>query len=215
MNTKNALGYSNGEEIANSITHGIGWLLSAGGLGVIVTLAAINHQAREVVAVSVFCATLIVLYGTSTLYHALPGARAKRVLRILDHTAIYILIAGSYTPIALAVIGGAKGWALFGASWGLAFIGIAVTVFDVKGAKWIEMVLYLTMGWLVVTVGNTLMATMETLPLWLLLFGGLSYTGGIAFYIRKRAPYSHAIWHVFVLAGSVLHFMAVVFAVAV
>jgi len=207
--------YSTGEEIANSITHGFGWLLSAGGLGLIVTLAAINRHAVEVVAVSVFSATLIVLYGASTLYHALPGQQAKRVLRVLDHTAIYLLIAGTYTPIALAVIGGTKGWVLFGAIWGLAALGVAVTIVGFRGAQWLEMGLYVTMGWLVVTFGKTLIATMDAVPLWLLFSGGLAYTSGIVFYGWKRLPYSHMVWHLFVLAGSVLHFLAILFAVTV
>ena len=207
--------YTLGEEIANTVTHGLGWLLSAGGLGLIVTLAAINRHAVEVVAVSVFSATLIVLYGASTLYHALPGERAKRVLRVFDHTAIYLLIAGTYTPVALSVIGGTKGWVLFGAIWGLAAIGVAVTVIGFRGAKWLEMGLYLGMGWLALTVGKTLMATMDALPLWLLLSGGFAYTGGIVFYGFKRLPYGHMVWHLFVLAGSVLHFLAILFAVAV
>ncbi|MEN8163350.1 MAG: hemolysin III family protein [Acidobacteriota bacterium] len=207
--------YSFGEELANSITHGLGWLLSAGGLGLIVTLAAINRHAVEVVAVSVFGATLIVLYGASTLYHALPGQQAKRVLRVLDHTAIYLLIAGTYTPIALAVLGGTKGWVLFGAIWGLAALGVVVTVVGFRGAKWLEMALYVTMGWLVVTFGKTLITTMDPVPLWLLFSGGLAYTSGIVFYVWKRMPYSHMVWHLFVLAGSVLHFLAILFAVTV
>jgi len=215
MNTKIHPSYSFGEEVANSITHGLGWLLSAGGLGLIVTLAAINRHAIEVVAVSVFSATLIILYGASTLYHALPGQQAKKVLRVLDHTAIYLLIAGTYTPIALAVIGGTKGWVLFGAIWGLAALGVAVTVVGFKGAGWVEMGLYLGMGWLAVTVAKPLIATMDTLPLWLLFSGGLAYTGGLLFYGWKRLPYGHMVWHLFVLAGSVLHFLAILFAVAV
>lgn len=206
--------YSVGEEIANSITHGLGWLLSAGGLGLIVTLAAINRQAVEVVAVSVFGATLIVLYGVSTLYHALPGQKVKRTLRVLDHSAIYFLIAGTYTPIALVVIGGTEGWVLFGLIWGLAALGVVVTVWGFKGAKWLEMGLYLTMGWLVVTFGRTLITMMDTVPLWLLVSGGLAYTSGLIFYGWKRLPYNHMVWHLFVLAGSVLHFLAILFAVS-
>lgn len=207
--------YTIGEEIANSVTHGVGWLLSAGGLGLIVTLAAINRHAVEVVAVTVFGGTMIVLYGASTLYHALPGERTKRVLRVLDHTAIYLLIAGTYTPVALAVIGGARGWVLFGAIWGLAAIGVAVTLLGFRGARWMEMGLYLTMGWLVVTVGKTLMVTMGAVPLWLLFSGGLAYTAGLVFYAWRRLPYGHMVWHLFVLAGSVLHFLAILFAVTV
>ena len=206
--------YTLGEEIANSVTHGLGWLLSAGGLGLIVTLAAINRHAVEVVAVSVFGATLILLYGASTLYHALPGQKVKRILRVLDHTAIYFLIAGTYTPIALSVIGGPQGWLLFGAIWGLAAFGVVVTVWGFRGAVWLEMGLYLTMGWLVVTFGKTLISMMDTVPLWLLVSGGLAYTSGLVFYGWKRLPYSHMVWHLFVLAGSVLHFLAILFAVS-
>jgi hemolysin III len=214
---KKALGptYTFGEEIANSVTHGLGWLLSAGGLGLIVTLAALNRGAVEIVAVSVFCGTLIVLYGASTLYHALPGARAKRILRVLDHSAIYLLIAGTYTPVALAIVGGTKGWVLFGTIWSLAVIGVGVTVVGFKGAHWVEMALYLSMGWMAVTVGKTLMATMDTMPQWLLLTGGLVYTVGIVFYAWKNLPYGHMVWHLFVLAGSILHFLAILFAVVV
>jgi hemolysin III len=213
MNLKTHTSYSFGEEVANSVTHGFGWLLSAGGLGLIVTLAAINRNAVEIVAVSVFSATLIVLYGASTLYHALPGQQVKRLLRVLDHTAIYLLIAGTYTPIALAVIGGTKGWVLFGAIWSLAAFGVAVTVVGFKGAGWVEMALYLGMGWLAITVAKPLVATMDALPLWLLLSGGLAYTGGLLFYGWKKLPYGHMVWHLFVLAGSVLHFLAILFAV--
>ena len=215
MDVKVNPAYTFGEEIANSVTHGLGWLLSAGGLGLIVTLAAINREAVEIVAVSVFGATLIVLYGASTLYHALPGQKVKRILRVLDHTAIYLLIAGTYTPIALAVIGGTQGWVLFGVIWSLAILGVVVTLWGFKGAGWIEMALYLGMGWLAVTVAKPLVASMDALPLWLLLSGGLAYTGGLLFYGWKRLPYSHMVWHLFVLAGSVLHFLAILFAVTV
>lgn len=215
MKNVSAATYTFGEEIANSVTHGVGWLLSAGGLGLIVTLAALNRNAVEIVAVSVFCGTLLVLYGSSTLYHALPGERAKRILRVLDHSAIYLLIAGTYTPVALAIVGGTKGWILFGAVWGLAVIGVFVTVVGFKGARWLEMALYLSMGWMAVTVAKTLMATMGLVPLWLLVIGGLVYTIGIVFYAWKNLPYGHMVWHLFVLAGSVLHFLAILFAVVV
>lgn len=215
METTSPSTYTVGEEIANTITHGLGWMLSAGGLGLIVTLAAINRDAVEIVAVSVFSAALILLYAASTLYHALPGFRAKKVLRVLDHTAIYLLIAGTYTPIALAVIGGTKGWVLFGVIWGLAVVGVVVTLVGFRGARWLEMGLYLTMGWLVVTFGKGLIATMDTVPLWLLFAGGLTYTTGLVFYAWKRLPFNHMVWHLFVLAGSVLHFLAILLAVTV
>lgn len=215
MESQPGTGYRLGEEIANSITHGVGWLLSAGGLGLIVALAAINKNALEVVAVSVFGGTLVLLYGASTLYHALPGDRSKRVLRILDHSAIFLLIAGTYTPIALVIVGGFKGWVLFGAIWGLAGIGIAVTLIGFKSVKWMEMSLYVTMGWLCVTVGKTLVSSLDTAPLWLLISGGLAYTFGIVFYAWKNLPYGHMVWHLFVLAGSLLHFLAILLAVTI
>lgn len=213
MQDTSSSAYSLGEEIANTITHGLGWMLSAGGLGLIVTLAAINRHAVEIVAVSVFSGALVLLYAASTLYHALPGARAKKVLRVLDHTAIYLLIAGTYTPIALAVIGGTQGWVLFGVIWALAAVGVTVTLIGFKGARWLEMGLYLTMGWLVVTFGKGLLATMDPAPMWLLLAGGLTYTTGLVFYGWKRLPFNHMVWHLFVLGGSVLHFLAILLAV--
>ena len=203
-----------GEEIANAVTHGVGWLLSAAGLSLLVTFAAIHRGPLEIVSSAVFGASLVILYGASTLYHALPGDRAKRVLRVLDHAAIYILIAGTYTPIALSLIGGTKGWVLFSCVWSLALFGLFVTFRRVRGARFFEMTLYLVMGWMVVAVGGALWRSMPPVPFRLVVAGGLAYTGGLVFYGWKKLPYSHMIWHLFVLAGSVLHFLAILLSFA-
>ncbi len=204
--------YSLGEEIANAITHGLGWLLSAVGTGVLLTLAVRAGGTARVVSVLVFGLSLILLYAASTLYHALPYPRAKKLFKTFDHAAIYLLIAGSYTPLALVNIGGLTGWSLFAGVWSLALAGVLITVFG-KGRKWLELTLYLGMGWAVVVVLPKLIASVNPLGLKLLIAGGLSYTVGVFFYVLKRVPYSHMIWHIFVLGGSVLHFLAIVFGV--
>jgi len=208
------MGYSIGEEIANAVTHGIGWLLSAGGLGLIVTLAALTGGAARVVSVAIYGTTLVLLYAASTMYHALPCRRAKMIFQILDHAAIFVLIAGTYTPITLVCLKGPWGWTLFGIVWAMAVGGVLVSAMPFRGSRVVSVVLYVVMGWAVVVAGKPLVSTLETLPLILLVVGGLAYTLGLVFYACKRLPYAHMIWHLFVLAGSVLHFLAIVYAVA-
>jgi hemolysin III len=205
--------YSTGEEIANSITHGVGWLASVAGLAALVSLAALTGGALRVVSCAVFGTTLVLLYAASTLYHALPNPRAKRVFRILDHSAIFLLIAGTYTPLALVALGGGWGWALFGCVWFLAVVGVLLSTLAHGRWRWLSMVLYLAMGWLVVVALKPLVAALDAPALALVVLGGLAYTGGLAFYGWRRLPYSHAVWHVFVLTGSALHFVAVLIAV--
>lgn len=207
--------YSIGEEIANSITHGVGWLLSLGGLAALVTYAALTGGALRVVSCAVFGATLVMLYAASTLYHALTSRRAKRVFRVLDHSAIFLLIAGTYTPLALVALGGAWGWTLFGCVWFLAVVGVLLNTLAHNRWRWLSITLYLAMGWLVVVAIKPLVAALTPSALALVVIGGLAYTGGLAFYGWKKLPYSHAVWHVFVLAGSVLHYFAVLFAVGI
>jgi hemolysin III len=207
--------YSTGEEIANSITHGIGWLLSVGGLAYLVTSAALTGGALRVVSCAVFGATLVTLYTASTLYHALRGKRAKRVFRVLDHSAIFLLIAGTYTPLALVALGGAWGWTLFGCVWFLAVVGVLLNTLAHNRWRWLSITLYLAMGWLVVVAIKPLVAALTPSALALVVGGGLAYTIGLTFYGWKKLPYSHAVWHVFVLAGSVLHYFAVLFAVGI
>ena len=208
---KTQIQYSAGEEIAHYTSHGLGLLLSIAGLVLLVGLAlARGGGARLVTACSVFGVTLILLYLASTLYHGIRHERSKRLLRVLDHSAIYLLIAGTYTPFCLVSLGGAWGWTLFGVVWGLALLGILLKVIDIGRLRWLSIVLYVGMGWLVLVALDPMLAAVGSGGMRLLLLGGIAYTAGIVFYTWRR-PYHHAIWHGFVLAGSILHFLAVLF----
>ena len=197
-----------GEEIANSITHGVGGLLAIAGLVVLVTLAAMRGSASHVVGSAIFGATMVVLYSSSTLYHAIPAPRAKRVLQHIDHASIFLLIAGTYTPFTLVTLRGPWGWTLFGIVWGLALVGIALQTGSRRHPV-LAVALYIAMGWVVIVAIRPLLAALPAGGVALLVAGGLSYTAGVVFYAARRLPYHHAIWHAFVLAGTVLHFFAV------
>jgi hemolysin III len=197
-----------GEEIANSVTHGIGTLLAIGGVAVLVTFAALRGSAWHVVACGVFGATLILLYVASTLYHAIPLPGAKRVFRALDHAGILFLIAGTYTPFTLVTLRGPWGWSLFGVVWGLALLGLVLQL-TMPRRTVLAVGLYLLMGWAVVIAVRPLLATLPTGGLVLLVAGGLSYTVGVGFYAWRSLRYHHAFWHGFVLLGSAAHFFAV------
>ena len=201
--------YTRGEEIANHITHGFGATLAVGGLVVLIVFAALYGNAWHIVSCSIFGAALILLYLASTLYHAIQHPEAKSILRILDHSAILILIAGTYTPITLVNLRGPWGWSLFGIIWALAVIGILIETTRLRRFRAALIALYVIMGWAVVAAIKPMMQNMASGGLWLLLSGGLSYTGGIVFYLWDRLPYNHAIWHLFVLAGSCLHYLAI------
>lgn len=205
--------YSRGEEIANSITHGIGIVFAISALAILASYASLYGDAWHVVSCAIFGATLILLYVASTLYHAIQQPVAKSVLRILDHSAILVLIAGTYTPFTLVNLRGPWGWTLFGVIWGLAAIGIVIETTRLRRFRAALIALYVIMGWAVVAAVKPMLENISSGGLWLLLAGGLAYTGGIVFYLWKRLPYNHAIWHLFVLAGSVLHFFAVLFSV--
>ena len=207
--------YSFGEEVANSVTHGVGWLLSVCGLAILVTLAATTGGTLRVVSCAVFGATLVLLYAASTLYHALPSERAKHVFRVLDHSAIFLLIAGTYTPLSLVAVGGPWGWSLFGAIWSLAAFGVLLNTVAHGRWRWLSITLYVVMGWLVVVAIKPLVAAIEPGVLVMIVAGGLAYTLGLVFYGWNRLPYNHAVWHLFVLTGSVLHYLAILFAVGV
>lgn len=208
MASSSSPGYSPREEIANTATHGVGVLLSVVGT-VFLTIAAAEGGTLAFTACLIFGATLVALYTASTLYHAVPGAHAKSILRIIDHAAIYLLIAGTYTPLCLVGIGGVWGWALVGTVWSLAGVGVATTVVAMHRLKVLSMVLYLVMGWLVLVAAHRMVSCLAPAELTLLLVGGVCYTGGLAFYGWRSLPFSHSVWHFFVLAGSVLHFFAV------
>ncbi len=211
MADKHLSKYTAGEEIANSITHGVGILLAISGLGVLTAFASVYGDRWHVVGCSIYAATMILLYSASTLYHSVQAPPAKRVLRIVDHSAIYLLIAGTYTPFTLVNLRGPWGWSFFAAAWGLAAFGIVMEVKSTKKKKAVGTVLYLAMGWIIVAAFRPLMASMGTGGLLLIILGGLAYTLGVVFYAWKRLPYGHAIWHGFVLTGSILHFFAILF----
>ncbi len=198
-----------GEEIANSVTHGVGLLLSIASMPVLVMIAAGRHDALMVVGVSVFASTLIALYAASTLYHALPPSRAKQLFRVVDHAAIYLLIAGTYTPFTLGVLRGAWGWTLFGMVWTLAALGIVFkTLLGFRYPR-ASTALYVAMGWMVVIAIKPMFATIPASGILWLLAGGLFYTGGVLFYVWERQKFAHAAWHLSVLGGSACHFVAV------
>jgi hemolysin III len=212
--TLEAGAYSVREEIAHSAIHGIGIALSIAGLIALVLTARRTGDTWDLVASAVYGVTLVLLYLASTLYHSIPSARAKRVLRVIDHAAIYLLIAGTYTPFTLVSLRGPWGWTLFGMIWGLALVGIALKVTAIGRFRGLSLALYLGMGWLVVIALHPLVAAVARGGLVLLVLGGISYTSGVAFYVWRRLPYHHAVWHAFVLAGSVFHFFAVLLYVA-
>lgn len=205
-------GYTKGEEILNSISHGIGALFALAGTAILVAWCALYSDAWAVTAGAVYGGTLILLYTMSTLYHAITNQRAKKVLRILDHSTIFLLIAGTYTPYALVALHGtAIGWTVFGLTWGSAVLGITLNAIGVERFKKISMVLYLLSGWAAMISIKPLWDNLPVQGIVLLLLGGLFYTGGIAFYAMKRHPYFHGIWHFFVLAGSVCHYFSILF----
>lgn len=203
--------YSLGEEVAHAVTHGVGAFAAIAGLTILVAKAALYGSAVHVVAASVFGAALVLMYAASTLFHSIPLPRSKQVLRIIDHCCIYILIAGSYTPFTLVTLRGAWGWSLFALVWGLAAVGIVFKIFTTGRFEKLSLAIYLGMGWCALVAVKPLLATLPTGGLWLLLAGGLAYSLGVIFYVWERLPYHHAIWHLFVLAGSVLHYFAILF----
>lgn len=201
---------SRGEELANSISHGIALVAMLVGTVYLIINAARQGTAVQVVGAGVFSTTAIVLYFSSTLYHALAQGKAKRVFRIIEHSAIFLLIAGTYTPFTLGILKGAWGWTLFGLVWGLAVAGVALKVFESKSHPIVSTGLYLFMGWLVVLAVNPLLAKMQTAGLYLLISGGLLYTAGVVFFATdSKLKYGHLIWHLFVMGGTTCHYFAV------
>jgi len=201
--------YSDAEEVAHVVTHGVGLLLSILGLVVLVVVASARGDVWHVVSVAIYGSTLVLLYAASTFYHALHSPRAKAVFRVLDHATIYLLIAGTYTPFTLVNLRGGWGWALFGAVWGLAILGVVLEAAATHRGRILSLILYIGMGWLVAIAVKPLIASVATGGLILMVAGGLAYTGGVVFYAWRSLPFNHAIWHVFVLAGSVCHYFAV------
>lgn len=201
--------YSSREELANSVTHGLGALLGVAGLVLLVVASSRHGDAWHVVSTAVFGATLVLLYSASTLYHSFRDEQVKRILQKFDHAAIFLLIAGTYTPFVLVTLRGPWGWSLFGVVWGLAVTGVALKFWFAGRFRVVSTLIYLGMGWLVMIAIKPLATALPAGGMKLLVAGGLCYTGGAAFYLWKRLPYHHAIWHLFVLGGSVCHWAAV------
>jgi len=197
------------EEVANGITHGIGLLLSIAGLVLLVVRAARYGNAWHIVSYSIFGSTMVLLYLASTTYHSVQNPRAKAFLKIIDHSAIFLLIAGTYTPFVLVALRGAWGWSLFGVIWGLAIMGIIFKSLFIHRFRMLSVFLYIAMGWLVVIAMPQIIQHLNRTALTFLIIGGLSYTLGTIFYAWKNLPFAHAVWHLFVLGGTITHFFAV------
>ena len=203
--------YTVGEEIASSVTHGLGIVAAITGLAVLTAFAALHGSTAHIVGCAIFGATLIILYTTSTLYHSIFAQRLKPLFRALDHSAIFLLIAGTYTPFMLVNLRGPWGWSLLAVIWTLGIAGIVLRLCLRGRLHGLIVGLYIAMGWAVVVATKPMLANVDPGGLYLLAGGGIAYTAGVAFYKWKRLPYNHAIWHGFVLLGSALHYFAVLF----
>ncbi len=197
--------YNLGEEIANSVTHGIGALLAIAGLVILVVIA----DAASRLSVIVYGTTLILLYLASTLYHSLIFTRVRGLFRKFDHMAIFLLIAGTYTPFCLIALNDRVGWLLLAGVWAFAIIGIVMKSFSTGRHEWVSVAMYILMGWMIIPVISSIYELLTLQGFILLVAGGISYTIGTYFYLSRRIPYSHSIWHLWVLGGSVLHFFSI------
>lgn len=206
--------YSAGEELANAVTHGIGALLGIAVLVLLVVFSSLRKGPWEIVSCSIYGTTFILLFLSSTLYHAARKPAVRKTLKIIDHSAIYLLIAGTYTPLALAPLRGALGWSMFGAIWGAAGVGIILKAFFAGRFKALSLGSYLFMGWFCVIAVKPLFRELSTAGFVFLLVGGLCYSVGAVFYAMKSVKWTHAVWHLFVLAGSLCHFFSILFGVA-
>jgi len=203
------------EHIANAITHGVGFGLSVACLVLLVVFASLRHGAWEIVSCSVYGSTLVILYLASTLYHSIYRPRVRHILQIIDRAAIYLLIAGTYTPYLLVPLRGALGWSLFGVIWGMAIVGIVFQAVFINRYKVFSVLTYLLMGWMVVATIIPLLRVFPVMAIIWMAIGGLCYTLGIVFYAWRQLKFAHAIWHLFVLAGSICHFFGILFFVAI
>ena len=201
--------YSPGEELANRLSHGLGAIFAVAGLVLLVCYSSLYGDVWHVVSTAIFGVTLVLLYCSSTFYHSVRDVRIRRLGQKLDHAAIYLLIAGTYTPFVLVTLRGPWGWSLFGVIWGLALVGVVLKFWFAGRFDVISTMVYIAMGWLVVVALKPMIAVLPRGGLVLLFAGGLCYTGGAAFYLWRRLPFNHAIWHLFVLAGSACHWAAI------
>jgi hemolysin III len=208
-NGKSRKFYTLGEEIANSVTHGIAAALSVAGLTLLVVLSVLYGDVWRVISFSVYGSTLILLYMSSTLYHSFQHPRVKRIFRMIDHASIYLLIAGTYTPFLLVSMRGAWGWTLLVVIWGLALLGIGFETLFIDRFRKLSTLAYVLMGWLGVIAAKEMLVTVPPGGLILLAVGGVTYTAGVIFYVWRKLPYHHAIWHLFVIGGSICHYFAI------
>lgn len=197
------------EELANSVSHGIGGLLSLAGLVVMVVIASLYASVWHIVSISIYCSALVIVYTISTLYHSARAPKAKKLLKTLDHISIFLLIAGSYTPFMLVNFRGGWGWSLLGVVWGLAFIGIFFTIFFLTRWEWVTLLFYIVMGWLIVITQAPIAEVLAWKGFLWLFAGGCSYTLGVFFFSWHTLRFHHAIWHLFVLAGSACHYYTI------
>lgn len=205
--------YTLGEEIFNAVTHGTGALLAIAGCVVLIVFSVIYGAAIDVVASAIYGASLIILYTMSTLYHAITHPKAKKVFRVLDYSTIFILVAGTYTPLTLSCLGGALGWTVFGVVWAAALLGIIFSSIDLRKFKTVSTACYIIMGWGVIALIPQLRHSIPKVSLVFLVLGGVFYTGGIAFFKMKDLKYMHSIWHIFVIGGSIWHYFAILFSI--
>ncbi|MEG0372274.1 MAG: hemolysin III family protein [Clostridium sp.] len=201
--------YTKGEEIANAITHGIGVILAIVALTLLIFCGINYGDVWYMVSSIIYGVTLITLYLGSTLYHSIPNQRVKKILRIIDHSSIFLLIAGTYTPFTLTILRGTLGWTIFGVVWGCTIFGIVMKIFFLEKFEKFSTFMYIGMGWFIVIALKDIIMALSTGGLVLLVLGGLSYTIGCIFYAKNNWPYNHAVWHLFVLAGSIFHFLTI------
>ena len=199
------------EELANSLTHGFGILFSVVAISLLITFSVLEGSVLHIISSSFFGGAFLLMYTFSTLYHAIQHQKTKAILRIFDHISIYFLIAGTYTPFLILGIGGAMGWVMFGIVWGIALFGTVFKIFFTHRFPKLSLFLYLGMGWIAVFIAKPLYEELSATVLFLLIGGGLSYTLGTIFYTNHKTHYAHAIWHVFVLIGTITHFIAVMY----
>ncbi len=203
--------YTMGEEITNSITHGVGWILAIAALVLLVVFSSINGDVWLIVACSIYGAGLIFLFAGSTLYHSIQPRRAKKVFKIIDHSAIFFLIAATYTPFTLTLLRGPLGWSLFGVVWGGFILGTLFKVFFAGRMKWLSVVIYIALGWCILVAIRPLIRSLPLDGMLFLLAGGIAYSLGAVIYSKKGVKYSHAVWHLYVLLGAFFHFCSVFF----
>lgn len=201
--------YSRGEELVNRCTHGIGAIVSLIGSAAVIMLAFRQHDSYRFVSACMYGVSMVTFYGLSTAYHSVRKPRVRYVFRILDHASIYLMIAGSYTPFTLVTLRGPWGWSLFGTVWGLGTVGAVAKIFTTHRLRFIGPMLYIALGWIVVIALKPLVAALPVNGMLLLFGGGVAYTAGVIFYLWDRLPFNHAIWHLFVLTGSVCHYFAI------